>query len=115
MSVDKKIDEKAAARALVVLNEALALDPDAVNELLAARPNCTTALAAHPTIQCCRPAFGEAYNTVSMLGLINGLLGVDDHGWGPIAAVYDCDSGKILRFESATGLATATKGATSPA
>jgi hypothetical protein len=37
--------------------------------------------------------------TLGILGLINGLFGVDERGWGHIASVVDDgDNSKIIRF-----------------
>lgn len=97
--------------AVRVLNEALAADPEAVNRLFNHRVRVNGALTLHPTIQVvslsvkdARPEdTGEArVNTLGVLGLINGLFGVDVDGWGYIVSVHD-DNDMILRFEDRTG------------
>ena len=63
--------------ALRVLNEALAADPVAINELIQHRVTVTSlALIDHPTIQSGRV---EGESRTSALGLINGILG--EHGF----------------------------------
>ncbi len=82
------------ADAVVVLNRALREDPAAVRALFRHRVTCNADLANDPTIQV------RAYEhhgdprppSVSVLGLINGLFGVDKaDGGGWIAAEVDDD------------------------
>jgi len=69
-----------------VLNRSLEKDAAAVRALFAHRVPCNDALATDPTVQV--GCVGASYD-VSVLGLINGIAGVDENGWGPICAVYD--------------------------
>lgn len=71
--------------AIALLNEAVALDRPAMAALLANRVPCNDALADHPTIQV--QAQHGGYH-VGLLGIINGLFGVDDEGKGPICYVF---------------------------
>ena len=57
--------------AVVVLNDALERDPEAVTELVNMRANCNERLAAHPTIQVQK--YGEIHR-VGILGILNGAL-----------------------------------------
>ena len=82
-----------------VLNGALALDREAVEVLVEQRVPCNEALADHPTIQVQGDDSGAA---VGLLGVLNGLFGTDEEGWGPIAAVFDDDDGHLIRFEVAS-------------
>lgn len=78
---------------LSVLNRALEVDPAAMQSLLANRVPCNDALLSDLTIQC------TGYPpTVGVLGLINGICGVDEHNIGPIAAVLSAQ-GTLKRFE----------------
>ena len=78
-----------------VLNEALIADPKAMNELiLNCKAKCNEKLADHPTIQI---GFNGHF-LVGTLGLLNGLFGIDDKGFGPICAVLDDETGKIVEF-----------------
>ena len=80
------------------LNELLRLDPDAVNALFSIRVGCNKAFKDHPTLQ----VFGlsNSYFIFGIIGLLNGLFGADQHGWGHITAV--CDGAKITSFKVLT-------------
>lgn len=83
-------------QAVKILNDALARDGQAINALLEHRVPCNASLAEHPTIQ-------VGYRTdqitteVGLLGIINGLFGVDDEQWDFIAAEID-EQGVAQRF-----------------
>ena len=85
-----------------ILNEALEADPVAVNMLFNNRVICNNTLADHPTIQVgaynrdtLQPTPNGPY-TFSVLGLINGFVGVDENDIGFVEAYVD--EGKIIRF-----------------
>jgi hypothetical protein len=80
--------------AIDLLNEALALDPVAISALVSNRVPCNENLANHDSIQ----ASGHPFS-VGLLGIINGLFGVDERGWGAIAAVVEADLKTVVRFE----------------
>lgn len=90
-------------KALKVLNEALAADPEAT-QLLFASPGlvCNQALADHPTIQVAAEEVtgaggeSEVVYVVRPLGVINGVVEVLTGG--RIAMVQD-EMGKIVGFE----------------
>jgi hypothetical protein len=82
--------------AITVLNRALAADKAAIGVLLSLRTPCNDTLANDPTIQVRRNS--DETHAIGMLGLINGLFGVDDRNWGHIAMVVE-SSGDIVRFE----------------
>lgn len=89
------------AHAIVgLLNEMLTLDPVATAALINARVPCNDALANHSTIQA-GPVEGSPQNVVGILGLLNGLCGVDDRGWGVVAAVVESD-GTVSGFKVLT-------------
>ncbi len=98
VSIDEVID---------LLNEALAADPAWMSALIATRIPCTAALAEHPSIQVASNGeFGlpEGAYVAGVLGLLNGLFGTDERGWGPICAVVDTQDLKherplIRRFD----------------
>lgn len=75
--------------AIALLNDAYASDPGAMARLVEARVPCNEELADHPTVQ-----VGHRNNsyTVGLMGIINGLFGVDVRGNGIIAASYDDNS-----------------------
>jgi len=68
-----------------LLNNALELDWEAIKVLLSYRVPCNEELQEHPTIQI------RGDNSVSVLGILNGIFGVDENGRGCIAAVYNVD------------------------
>ncbi len=78
--------------AITRLNEMLALDPDAMLALVEHRVPCSTALIAHPTCQ-----VTGTIPSVGMLGVINGLFGVDAKGWGFVVAHFEED-GRLFKF-----------------
>jgi hypothetical protein len=86
-------------RILDLLNDALALDAQAVTNLVAHKVPCNKEISDHPSIQVgLRRGFGrpktEDVTTLGMIGLINGLFPT-----GPrIAAVYEDAGGLIQSF-----------------
>ena len=81
---------------LDLLNELLQQDPEAVKALVNSRVRCNKRVANHPTIQVAARNSGtsdvldEIYE-FGLLGLLNGLFGVDENGYGPFMAVFDED------------------------
>ena len=78
------------------LNDLLAIDPDAIGKLVETRVGCNAALAGHPTVQVSGDLSGQ--DCVGLLGVLNGLFGVDFKFRGPITAEFDDVSGKLTRF-----------------
>lgn len=93
--------------ALAVLNRAVASDPEAISALLEQRVPCNKALADDPTIQV---ASKDGAYHVGILGILNGIFGTDEDGWGPIAA--SMTDGVVDGFERVTDR---TKGKVKPA
>lgn len=98
-------DIEGARRAVEVLNRALKKDPVAINFLFSNRERLRaegTPLKDDETIQVRKRTNpeGEVYYTVGALGVINGLFGIKEDGYGLIFAVCE---GKhddwIIRFE----------------
>jgi len=88
--------------AVEVLNEALKADAEVISRLVNQRLPCNDVLANHPTIQVAPHVvkegdFAYANYEVGLLGIINGLFGVDDKGWGFIAARFK--DGRLDGFE----------------
>lgn len=93
----EKLDLEIARRAAKVLNEALALDRDAIRALLDHRVSCNNALGDHPTIQVGQGHGGALQ--VGLLGIVNGICGVDSKQRGYVAAVYESeDPGSLTHF-----------------
>ena len=81
--------------AIKVLNEALELDSRAINKIMQFKFECSEELAGHSTIQCGK-TFQETF-TISGLGLINGLFGVNENSEGMILACVE--GGRITSFK----------------
>jgi len=97
MKTWREMNRDAVAReAVAVLNRALAADPVAMNTLFAYRVNCNQQLSDDPTIQV------ASANTVSVLGLINGLLGIRPNGYGYVTAVFGPDD-MLVTFQVTNG------------
>ena len=83
--------------AIDFLNELVALDKEAIHNLVETRVWCNYQLAKHPTVQ-----MHKQYQ-VGLLGILNGLFGTfdsgDKAGWGPIVGCFDDDTGKLMKFE----------------
>jgi len=76
------------------LNEALALDKQAISQFLNRRVSVNDAILNHPTIQC---RVKDSQGSLNLVGLINGLFGTDDRGFGAIC--YIAVEEDILKFE----------------
>jgi hypothetical protein len=85
-----------ADRIINALNDFVALDREALVKLLETRVPCNHALAGHPAVQVFKIAPGDP-PTVGLLGILNGIAGVDFDGWGFIAASFD-DDGHLVKF-----------------
>lgn len=72
------------------LNDLLERDTPAIAALVANRVPCNAALADHPT---CQVSMQHGGFHVGILGLLNGLCGVDDLLGGCITAVFEEDDG----------------------
>lgn len=81
-----------------LLNAANELDPKAMAALVAARVECNEALTEHPTIQCGGDEVLGGEYTVGLVGILNGLFGVDARQYGAISARVRED-GSIECFE----------------
>ena len=81
--------------AIWTLNRLLEADREAISLLVANRVPCNQALSLDPTCQV-GSVRGEGWE-VGLLGIINALFGVDEEGWGYIAADTDAE-GVVLRF-----------------
>lgn len=77
------------------LNEALDVDRQAISKVFSQRQICNEDLANHPTIQV--RSENEKYS-VAAVGVLNGLFGIDEDGWGPICRTVDSASLTIAEF-----------------
>ena len=100
-------DRELAARIVNLLNEVCETDRGAIDALVSHRVPCNESLAEHPTVQV-GPALNDVGPDVSfgyvvgLCGILNGLCGVDENGWGLIAYVQD-EEGRIVRFRVRDG------------
>lgn len=85
----KKLHKQYLEFAVEVLNQALERDPKAISTMMTQRFDCNKALTEHPTIQT-----GE--RDLGVIGLINGLFGVDKDGRGFIAGIWETDQNNGL-------------------
>lgn len=77
-----------------LLNGMLSLDRDAFERLISYRVDCNQQLADHGTIQV---GIFNGSPKVGIIGVINGLFGVDGEGYGAIVAYFD-EAGNLGRF-----------------
>lgn len=90
-------EKKALASSIIdYLNELHRLDPVAIHQLMETRVPCNQALSDHGTTQVSGTVGSP---TVGTLGILNGLVGVRDDGWGYITAVYDDVTEQLTHFE----------------
>lgn len=82
--------------AIVFLDSLVKIDASALCGLIEHRVLCNDALADHPTVQVGSPP-GEPAR-VGVLGILNGLFGANEAGWGPIGANFD-DDGRLTSFD----------------
>jgi hypothetical protein len=82
---------------IAYLNNLVHLDPEAMHALVETRHPCNKALGDHPTVQV-GPRRGRRRGIeVGMLGIINGMFGVDSEHWGAIVAQFNGE-GKLIGF-----------------
>ena len=101
--------------AIRLLNEMLVADRDAIEQLVNHHVVCNDVLGEHPTVQ--TELFVERHSAqgkseftdspisyrVGMLGIINGLFGVDEKQNGFIAARFDDKTRQLIAFERYRG------------
>lgn len=77
-----------------LLNELCDADPHAVRNLVNSRAMCNETIGEHPTVQ--TEKVDENYY-FGLLGVLNGLFGVDNDGYGPIVMLTG-DSTEETKF-----------------
>lgn len=80
-----------------LLNDIHLKDPDAANDLLNARVRCNEEIANHSDIQVGEDE--EGFPVVGILGILNGLFGVDERGRGAICVKGAGATGRIDCFD----------------
>jgi hypothetical protein len=66
------------------LNALILQDPKAVNTMFVARVPCNENLAKHPTVQV-MPGNIKGTHYCGVMGIINGIFGADEQGYGCIS------------------------------
>lgn len=84
--------------AIDVLNDALDHEPDAMAELFSHRVIVTSDEFINKSPVQVGSESDDEPVTMGVLGLINGLFGTKDDGWGHIYADVDTDTNEILSF-----------------
>lgn len=82
------------AETVEYLNSLLAADPLAMRAMLRTLTICNNTLAEHPSAQVWDCGDTAA---IGLMGVINGLFGIDDNGWGAIAYCID-DESQVTAF-----------------
>ena len=95
------IDKELARRFIDTLNGLVKLDREAIEKLILHRVECNEELSNHPTVQVRQEQKNEY--SLGTLGLLNGLVGIQDDGWGYIAANFyvkcsNCDRKNLNGF-----------------
>jgi len=80
-----------------LLNSLLKIDRKAMSELLQTRVKCNKKLGDHPTVQVYLNK-KENQDYVGLLGILNGLFGIADDGFGAIGMNLD-DNNLITKFK----------------
>lgn len=81
---------------IALLNEASMVDRAAIRALVEHRVPCNCGLADHPTIEVGCTEDGDP--RVGMIGIINGLFGVDEDAYGPVLANIPDDRAEPVTF-----------------
>lgn len=85
----------AVDRAIEVLNRAIQKDPEAIRKLFKIQIECNDEIAADADIQ----VKAEGNKTfIRPLGLINGLFGAAEDGFGKIVAICSDETGDFQKF-----------------
>lgn len=85
---------EAVDQAIEVLNRIHKADPTVMDALIRFRVPCNDEVRDDPTVQVGMIS-GQAH--VGILGIINGLFGTDENGWGFIYANFD-GMGNLVDF-----------------
>lgn len=78
-----------------LLNSLLEADRKAITELFHHRVSCNVIIAEHPTVQVIEDKDGYK---VGIMGVLNGLFGMDDMSNAAIAYEYNKDTKEIIKF-----------------
>lgn len=84
---------------IAFLNSLVKIDKDAISNLINYKVPCNDLLSKHETVQVASDENGpgETGCKVGLLGILNGLCGIDENSYGFIVAEIDEDN-KVIRF-----------------
>jgi len=74
-----------------LFNDLLEKDPDCVKQLVTQRVRCNRDVADHPTVQVTNYEKDDKTFSVGILGVINGLFGMNENGDGMFGMEIDDD------------------------
>lgn len=102
MEVQKWTGEETIAvkDVIAMLNEIHQLDPELTTNMVLHRFPCNEGVKNHKTVQA--HCYGDASvenPKVGIVGLLNGILGIDSNHFGPVAANFEKDGGPLLGFK----------------
>lgn len=83
-------------KVIETLNRIHEVDPTVLPALIEFRVPCNDALAGDPTIQVGQRREEDGWE-VGFLGILNGVLGIREDGWGHVTAHYS--AGKLTHFK----------------
>ena len=84
VSIDEVID---------LLNGAIESDRSAMQNLANARVQCNEELSLHETIQV---GVVDGKFRVGLIGILNGIFGMNEEGCGPIGFQFNDDNGELI-------------------
>lgn len=83
---------------IATLNELVKLDPTWMQKITLTRYCCNEKITEHESVQVLCSGKNDPVSKAGFIGLLNGLLGIDENHYGPIAAEIGID-GKLKRFQ----------------
>ena len=95
MKEEEELMPDAVDKAISVLNRAIKTDPAAIRRLFKVQIPCSDDLADDPDVQV--KIEGDEY-FIRPLGLINGLFGAAEDGFGKIVAICSDETGEFQKF-----------------
>lgn len=89
-------------------NSLIVIDPGAIQTLINTRVQCNEAMTNHPTVQVVIVP-RSIIHSVGMLGILNGMFGINENGWGCITVIFDDETGVIKKFVYGENFSNQTK------
>lgn len=96
--IREEVQEELRNDAVRVLNEAFELDKGGLKALFRVKVATNDALSDHPTIQVLERPDNKGTYTLGVLGLLNGILGVDENSCGFVAGLFDDETDELVGF-----------------